>query len=75
MPIYDYRCKDCNNHFDVFHKGKEMIEDILCPKCGSKNYTKLISAPSISFSNSSSEFNDSCSCDSNDCCCGSCGMN
>lgn len=75
MPIYDYRCKECNTVFDVFHKGKEVEEDIVCPKCGSTKYVKLMSAPSLSFSSSSgTDFSGGSSCDSG-CCGGACGLN
>jgi putative FmdB family regulatory protein len=80
MPIFDYRCKDCNQSFDVFHKVKEVEEDILCPSCGSKKYKKMMSRVSVSIhggtpkvSSSADEFSGS-SCDN---CCnnGMCGMN
>lgn len=35
MPVYDYRCTSCNSTYDIFHKGKELTNDIVCPKCGS----------------------------------------
>jgi putative FmdB family regulatory protein len=47
MPVFDYRCKKCNTNYDILHKGKEIIEDIQCPACGSQLHVKLISAPSI----------------------------
>lgn len=76
MPIYDYRCKNCNTVFDVFHKGKEIIEDIVCPQCGSTAYVKLMSAPSISFSGSGgTDFSSSGSSCETGCCGGSCGLN
>ncbi|MBN1397083.1 MAG: zinc ribbon domain-containing protein [Bacteroidetes bacterium] len=43
MPIYDYKCKDCNAAFDIFHKVREVDEDIICPNCSSHNYSRLIS--------------------------------
>ena len=45
MPIYDYRCRDCSKEYDVFHRGKEVAEDIVCPGCGSKKATRLVSVP------------------------------
>lgn len=43
MPFFEYRCVDCNTKYEIFHLTKEKVEDIICPKCNSKNYTKLIS--------------------------------
>jgi putative FmdB family regulatory protein len=47
MPVFDYKCKDCSTNYDILHKGREIIEDIECPVCGSHKYLKLISLPSI----------------------------
>ncbi len=52
MPIYDYRCDSCGTTYDVFHKVREVEEDIVCPECKSTNHTRLISAPSISMKKS-----------------------
>ena len=47
MLIYDYRCDECGITYDIFHKVREVTEDILCPECGSPKHTRLISAPVI----------------------------
>ncbi len=52
MPVYDYRCINCNFTYDIFHKGKELTHDVVCPKCGSNEYKKLMSAPNISIGSS-----------------------
>lgn len=43
MPVFEYRCLDCNNKYEILHLTKEKEEDIICSKCGSKNYKKLLS--------------------------------
>jgi putative FmdB family regulatory protein len=48
MPVYDYRCTECNSTYDIYHKGKEVLEDVKCPACSSKSHIKLMSIPSIS---------------------------
>lgn len=45
MPVYEYRCATCATIYDVFHKGREIAEDVICPACGSKEHKKLMSAP------------------------------
>ncbi len=77
MPVYDYRCTDCNSVYDVFHKGQEIKEDVVCPSCGSSNYKKLISAPMVSISSSSSSKNfNPPPCETGGCCNGGvCGLN
>ncbi len=47
MPIYDYLCTDCNATYDIFHKVREVPDDVVCPSCGSKNHKRLISAPNF----------------------------
>lgn len=43
MPIYDYKCSDCNHEFTklVFNS----TEEVECPKCQSKNAQKKVSTP------------------------------
>ncbi|MGC8890059.1 MAG: FmdB family zinc ribbon protein [bacterium] len=38
MPLYDYRCLDCNDKFEVLVKNS--LEEVICPNCGSKNVKK-----------------------------------
>ena len=78
MPVYDYLCTECNSSYDVFHEGKEVKGDVVCPSCGSVQYRKLISVPMISIgqTSSGSEYSKAASCDASSCCGGSaCGLN
>jgi putative FmdB family regulatory protein len=43
MPVFEYRCVDCNKKYEILHLTKEKTEDIICPSCGSKNFVKLLS--------------------------------
>ncbi len=43
MPIYDYRCLDCNAVFDKLVMRSSTV--VACPKCGSSDLEKLISKP------------------------------
>ena len=78
MPIFDYQCADCGKTYDVFHKVREVIDDVVCPGCGSTKHTRLISAPNVSVGGvslsrssrqSSEDFNGGC------CGGGACGIN
>lgn len=42
MPIYDYRCIDCNQTSELLIKVNATP---VCPKCGSENMEKLVSLP------------------------------
>lgn len=76
MPIYDYRCTDCNSTYDVYFKGREEKSIVVCPKCSSMKHVKLVSVPSVSMGESSSAGPDSCDSGGGGCCGGGmCGMN
>jgi putative FmdB family regulatory protein len=76
MPIFDYRCNECKTLYDVLHKGKEIIEDIQCPSCGSFEHTKLISLPNINTHGTSAKHCDTNICGMDKSCCGeACGLN
>jgi len=76
MPIYDYQCSDCNKVYDVFHKVREVEEDIICPACNSTKHVRLISAPTISTKGSGSFRSDAAPpCADSPGCDGSCGLN
>jgi putative FmdB family regulatory protein len=42
MPIYEYRCRDCNVTFEMLVRAGTAIA---CPHCGSSSLDKLLSAP------------------------------
>jgi putative FmdB family regulatory protein len=78
MPVFDYRCSDCGTTYDVYHKVKEISEDVVCPHCGSPSHKKLMSAATVSMGgkSSSSSFSPP-PCESGGECCGggACGLN
>ena len=44
MPIYEFRCKNCNNKLEEIVVFKDFVLKC-CPKCGGK-LKKLVSCPS-----------------------------
>jgi len=62
MPIFEYKYEDCKSNYDVLHKSQNINqEEIICPKCGSKNHKKLLSNFSASVPGSPSKiFEDTC---------------
>lgn len=42
MPVFDYRCKDCGNTFEVIILSS--ATNTSCPSCGSINTEKTISS-------------------------------
>lgn len=75
MPIFDYQCNGCGKVYDVYHKTKELVEDVICPFCGATSHKKLMSAPMVSMGSSASSESSQSSCDTGSCCGGSCGLN
>ncbi|MBA4407044.1 hypothetical protein C0389_07210 [bacterium] len=52
MPIFEYKCNDCNKKFEVLHKSSTNLEEVICPECQSKNHKKLLSSFSASIGSS-----------------------
>lgn len=77
MPVYEYRCKECNEKYEIFHKGKEEAEKIVCPKCDSKESKKLLSGFSAGSSNGFENpcASGSCGIPAGGCASGMCGLN
>lgn len=47
MPIYEYRCKKCQNQIEVFQKSTDK-PPTKCKKCGGR-LEKMISATAVHF--------------------------
>lgn len=47
MPIYEYRCPDCDHQFDELQKISDDPISV-CPECAAENVKKLISRSSFS---------------------------
>jgi putative FmdB family regulatory protein len=44
MPIYEYRCGQCEKHFDATQSVHARVEDTVCPHCQAQNATRILSA-------------------------------
>lgn len=81
MPIFEYKCKQCDNKFEVLYKSSTNQEEVSCPKCNSKENKKLLSSFSASgFSSTSSSGCESGNCEvtpsyGGGCASGMCGLN
>ncbi len=54
MPIYEFKCQDCEKKFELILSSANNVSDVTCPECESKNIRKTISASSYRLSSSSS---------------------
>jgi putative FmdB family regulatory protein len=43
MPLYEYRCADCDTTFEKFVRSMTAEVDFVCPKCHSGSVTKAFS--------------------------------
>ncbi len=43
MPLYEYRCDDCDHRFEVLQRLEAGAEELLCPECGAESLEKLFS--------------------------------
>ena len=43
MPLYEYRCFDCEARFDALRAMSDADAPIACPKCGSESTRRTIS--------------------------------
>ncbi len=46
MPIYEYRCRNCNSLFEIIVSAPEIPDGVSCTKCGGQKTEKTISAGS-----------------------------
>lgn len=54
MPVYEYRCKDCNLNFNDYRQVEEYNSPAWCPECGKEDSVdKLLSKPQFVFSQDS----------------------
>lgn len=82
MPIFEYKCNECNTTFEQLTKSSNSNEEIICPECHSSNNKKLFSAFSTTAVNSSFSgdgcANGNCNIDNSGmggCANGMCGLN
>ncbi len=48
MPIYEFRCKECDEVTEFITAVSNNTETFTCSKCGSKDLEKLLSITNIS---------------------------
>ena len=49
MPIYEYNCQDCNRRVSLLWRSyaDAQSREAICPRCGGKNLTRLISRVAV----------------------------
>ncbi len=44
MPIYEFRCDECEEEFEKLVRSTSTPTEITCPSCGSKQVAKRVSS-------------------------------
>ncbi len=74
MPIYEYRCRNCDQEFELLVRG---VEKPSCASCGSTDLIRQLSIPAAHTAGSASPpcpAKESGACDVRGCGGGQCGM-
>jgi len=58
MPIFEYKCANCDHSFELLLRSKETPE---CPRCGSKKLVKLMSRFNSNISGGKEALGGTCS--------------
>lgn len=43
MPLYEYRCEDCDHRFEILQRIGEGSDGLTCPDCGEEHLVKQFS--------------------------------
>ena len=44
MPLYEYRCEECGERFELLRRFQDADRDLICPRCESKRVERQISS-------------------------------
>ena len=48
MPIYEFKCLECNDVMEILVMNQEDTVEMRCPKCASSNLERIISSTNFS---------------------------
>jgi putative FmdB family regulatory protein len=43
MPIYEYECVKCSEHFELRRSMSDSDSEVKCPRCGAENPRRVFS--------------------------------
>lgn len=43
MPLYEYRCPECQHRFEILQRMGEGAEGLTCPECGTEGVERQLS--------------------------------
>ena len=60
MPIYEYRCEECDEVFELLVRSLSQQAEPACPQCGSHKVKRVISLFGLAKASSSTTLGTSC---------------
>jgi putative FmdB family regulatory protein len=60
MPIYEYRCEECGEEFELFVRSSSQAANPTCPECDSERVKRAISLFGLGKGSGSSALGASC---------------
>ena len=73
MPIYEFRCLECNEVFELLFMSSEDTREMVCPHCGAEDLERVMSAASFSMAPSSGGGGPRTTASTRTCSTGTCG--
>jgi len=55
MPIYEFKCLECNDSLELLVMNSEDVVDLKCKSCNSRDLERIISSTSYSMAAGSGE--------------------
>ncbi len=52
MPIYEFKCLECEEFFEILVMGGDKDDEVKCPKCEKQSFERVISTTSYTMSSS-----------------------
>ena len=44
MPIYEFKCSDCETFFEILLFNGQEEKEVACPQCGSQKFSRVLSS-------------------------------
>ncbi len=55
MPIYEFRCLECNDLFEILLMNDDDKAEMRCPKCKGENFERVLSSAAFNMDASSAK--------------------
>ena len=72
MPIFEFKCSDCEEFFEILFMSGDGDKEVKCPKCSSFSVERVVSATNYAMGGSVSTKNEAVAKQTRSCSSGSC---